>query len=275
MNHSQNYNQVVNSADFCTQLQGENSMADNEHGIATLPEKKRGSGKSSTFDVGPGLLNFGFLLEAQSENSRKLQALVTNNSNHELMWIVKIRFDSEAEGWLKLGQTFGDVLSGTIQAHAQQLIDVTVDVGKLAEGQNQATLHFTSREEQKEVALSLKVAAEKGRFSVENHGGPKIVNGASLNFGTLKKGSRAIAQLTIANLNSSLLAWSAVFKNETSPGNWLQMSPVVSPIPASSSEPLAVTVITNNLTAGRTYTAVLEVTSVAGNHLAPISVAVS
>ena len=250
-------------------------MANNEHEIATISEKEEKPGKSSTFDVGPGLLNFGILLDAQSENSRKLQALLTNNGDHELIWSAKIRFDSEAEGWLKLGQTFGDMLSGTIQAHAQQLIDVTVDASKLEDGQNHATVHFTSREENKDVAFSLNVVAQKGKFQVFNHGGPKIVNGASLNFGTLKKGSISIAQVSVANFNSSPLPWSANFKNETSPGGWLKMGPVVSPIPANSFETLAVTVVTNNLTPGKTYTALLEVTSVAGNHQAAISVTIS
>jgi hypothetical protein len=109
----------------------------------------------------------------------------------------------------------------------------------------------------------------------DNHGGPKIVNGASLNFGTLKKGNTSIAQASVANFNSSPLAWNATFKNEASPGNWLQLGPIVSPIPANGFEILAVTVVTNNLTPGKTYTAQLEVTSVAGNHQAVISVTVS
>lgn len=109
----------------------------------------------------------------------------------------------------------------------------------------------------------------------QGHAGPKIGQSPSLAFGTVKKGSSPSRHITIKNPNSVSLSWSASVTNETAPQGWVNLGPTVSPIPASASVTLDVTLNTSGLTVGHTYTATLVASSAFGSDSAPISVTIS
>ena len=109
----------------------------------------------------------------------------------------------------------------------------------------------------------------------DNRGGPKIVQPPSLVLNSVKKsGGNPIMKATIKNTGNVSLAWNPLLENESSPGGWLNLGQIVSPIPAGSSVTLDVTVNTARLTAGRTYTATLVANSNSGSDQASISVTV-
>lgn len=109
----------------------------------------------------------------------------------------------------------------------------------------------------------------------DNRGGPKIVQKNLLVLNAVKKSSgNPIMKVTIENTNDAALAWSAILENESSPGGWLNLGQIVSPIPAKASVTLDVTVNIARLTPGKTYTAMLVATPDSDSNQAPISVTV-
>ena len=108
----------------------------------------------------------------------------------------------------------------------------------------------------------------------DNRGDPKILQKPLLVLNGVKKGSPQTLHVTIQSPQNVSLTWGAKIENEASPGGWLQLGQISSPIAKNSSVTLNLTVITDKLTPGKTYTATLAITSNYVNEQAPISVTI-
>jgi len=106
-------------------------------------------------------------------------------------------------------------------------------------------------------------------------GGPRILQNPLAAY-TVKKGSNPTVEVTIKNPSTNAsLNWNANIVYGAGATGWLNLGQIVNPIPSNSPVSLSVTVLTDNLTAGHTYTATLVATSARGNAQAPISVTVN
>lgn len=193
--------------------------------------------------VNPQQINFGEMkVGAKAVSS----IIVRNTGGQALQWTA----DAGEAPWLTL-----NIHSGTIQPGGQQVIYVTIDTSHLKVGTYSASLHFRSNSEEMPIQVSMQLVSSSLPTQAKLD-----VNPLALNFGQLAVGQQASQVITIGNLGTKVLNWSA----DTTGTTWLKVDITSGMIQSGGlPETVTVSVDTTNLTAGP-YSAVLTINSTGG-----------
>ncbi len=201
--------------------------------------------KPAKLVVIPSILDFGKLAAGSTAT---LPVMINNVGGQALNWTA----DTAGAAWLSLQTSTGAIDPGG----AQQLLNVTADVTHLAVGIYSATLQVNSNGGATQVGIKLEVvkAGSKPQAKLS-------VLPSNLDFGSLAMGKQAKQVVTVSNVGSSALNWTA----DTGNTGWLALDVSSGTIqPGGSPQTINVTADTANLPAG-SDTATLNIKSNGGN----------
>ncbi len=234
-------------------------------GPHTISASENGNSRSAglTFDIvarpakltiTPAQLDFN---QVNKGSQASMGVTISNTGQQPLNWSA----DTGAAYWLTL-----DSSAGTLQPGASQTIQVIVDTTQLPTGVSTATIALSSNGGNAQVPVQLDVVKPPPVPA------PKLdVKPANLDFGQLPLGSQAKQTVSISNLGTRDLNWTA---NPGSAG-WLQLDIASGTIQAGGSpQVINVTADTTNLTAG-TYSATLQINSNGGKQAIKVSLVVT
>jgi serine/threonine protein kinase len=205
---------------------------------------------SGQLEVQPDSLDFGSL----QVGVQVIQTvLITNKGAQPLDWAV----DTGGITWLKVATNSGVIEPGG----AQQIIDTTADTDHLAPGNYVASENVHSNGSITQVPVKLIVIASSGKKQAKISINPGI-----LNFGDLNVDQQTSSLITVGNIGTLGLNWTA----DTGNVSWLSVSPGSGTIQSGGlPQTLSVRLHTANLSAGN-YSATLNIQSNGGN--SPVSV---
>src|SRR6266849_6040451 len=234
-------------------------------GPHTISAAENGNSRSAglTFDIvarpakltiTPAHLDFN---QVNKGSQASMGVTISNTGQQPLNWSA----DTGAAYWLTL-----DSSTGTLQPGASQAIQVIADTTQLPTAVSTATIAISSNGGNVQVPVQLDVIKPPPVPA------PKLdVKPANLDFGQLQLGSQAQQTVSISNLGTRDLNWTA------NPGNagWLQLDIASGTIQAGGRpQSINVTADTTNLTAG-TYSATLQINSNGGKQSVKVSLVVT
>ena len=204
--------------------------------------------------VTPANLDFN---QVNKGSKASVEVTISNTGQQSLNWSA----DTGAAYWLTL-----DSGTGTLQPGASQTIQVIADTAHLPVGVSTATIAISSNGGNAQVPVQLEVIKPAPVPA------PKLdVKPASLDFGQLLAGSQAKQTVTISNLGTRDLNWTADQGNVS----WLKLDTTSGTIQAGGNpQVINVTADATNLAAG-TYSATLHVNSNAGKQTIKVSLVVT
>jgi Viral BACON domain len=210
--------------------------------------------RSAKLTVTPAHLDFN---QVNKGSKVSMEVTISNTGQQPLIWSA----DTGAAYWLTL-----DSGTGTLQPGASQTIQVTADTAHLPVGVSTATIAINSNSGSAQVPVQLEVIKPAPVPA------PKLdVKPASLDFGQLPAGSQAKQMVTISNLGTQDLNWTADQGNVS----WLNLDTASGTIQAGGNpQVINVTADTTNLAAG-TYSAALHINSNAGKQTIKVSLVVT
>ncbi len=204
--------------------------------------------------ITPAHLDFN---QVNKGSQASMGVTISNTGQQPLNWSA----DTGAAYWLTL-----DSSAGTLQPGASQTIQVIADTTQLPTAVSTATIAISSNGGNVQVPVQLDVIKPPPVPA------PKLdVKPANLDFGQLQLSNQAKQTVSISNLGTRDLNWTA------NPGNagWLQLDIASGTIQAGGRpQSINVTADTTNLTAG-TYSATLQINSNGGKQSVKVSLVVT
>jgi len=210
--------------------------------------------RPSQLTITPAQLDFK---QVNKGSKASMQVTISNTGQQPLNWSA----DTGAAYWLTL-----DSSAGTLQPGASQAIQVIADTTQLPTGVSTATIAISSNGGSAQVPVQLDV------INPPPLPAPKLdVKPVSLDFGQLQVGSQAKQTVSISNLGTRDLNWTADSGN----ANWLSLDIASGTIQAGGNpQVINVTADATNLTAG-TYSAMLHINSNGGKQAIKVSLLVT
>ncbi len=210
--------------------------------------------RAAKLTVTPAHLDFN---QVNKGSKASVEVMISNTGQQPLNWSA----DTGAAYWLTL-----DSGIGTLQPGTSQTIQVIADTAHLPVGVSTATIAISSNGGNAQVPVQLEVIRPAPVPA------PKLdVKPASLDFGQLPAGSQAKQTVTISNLGTRDLNWSADQGNVS----WLNLDTASGTIQAGGNpQVINVTADATNLPAG-TYSATLHINSNGGKQTIKVSLVVT
>jgi len=234
-------------------------------GPHTISASESGNSRSAglTFDIvarpakltiTPAQLDFN---QVNKGSQASMGVTISNTGQQPLNWSA----DTGAAYWLTL-----DSSAGTLQPGASQAIQVIADTTQLPTGVSTATIAISSNGGNAQVPVQLDVTKPPPVPA------PKLdVKPANLDFGQLPLGSQAKQTVSISNLGTRDLNWTA----DLGSASWLQLDIASGTIQAGGRpQSINVTADATNLSAG-TYSATLQINSNGGKQALKVSLVVT
>lgn len=253
-NHQQVVNIVANASNLAAKDYSAVLQIASDAGEVQIAVKLKvippGSSVKAVLDVNPASLNFGTLVAGKQAT---MNVTLANTGTQALNWGA----DTGNANWLKLSSNSGKILPGGLP----QVLTVTADTTQFAAGNHSAILNITSNGGNKQIAVTVVVAAAPAVLAVTP---------AGLDFGKMDPATSKILQETVSNSGGQPLTWNV----DTSGTNWLSVDTGTGTSQPGSQQIINVAANTTNLSPGP-YSATLHFTSNGGNTSVQVSLVVN
>jgi serine/threonine protein kinase len=216
--------------------------------------------KQAELSINPTMLNFGNIQVGQQSTS---VITVGNTGNEELKWTV----DASNLNWLNFSPRSGKIQSGGVP----QTLSVTVNAANLSAENYSAILNIQSNGGNSTVSVLLGVVSTTQQ-PVTQPPGPTLVpariniSPQNMSFTNVQLNSSNTQQLSISNRGGQPLTWSS-----STTTNWITLDMNVGRINAGSSQSINLTVHTNGLSGGQTYSGLVSFSSNGGSLTVSVS----